>query len=105
MVMRQILEYYFIQMVGYKSGSLRKVLLDDNKNEFIHIMTDGSEDKSDYVAASAMIAMLEINARDFNDGLYYDSSAVDADQLKRVFERIFKVLGQQQHFDMMTRRA
>jgi len=105
MVMRQILEYYFIQMVGYKSGSLRKVLLDKNKKEFIHILPDGSEDRSDYVAASAMIAMLEINARDFNDGLYYDSSAVDADQLKRVFERIFKVLGQQQHFDMMTRRA
>jgi hypothetical protein len=61
-------------MVGYKSGSLRKILLDKNKKEFIHILPDGSEDRSDYVAASAMIAMLEINARDFNDGLYYDSS-------------------------------
>ena len=104
-VIRQILEYYFIQMVGYSNGNLRKDLLDKNEKEFVKDLEDGSQDRNDYVAAAAMIAMLNVGATGFNDGLYYDSSAADITQLRSVFERIFKVMGQEQHYDMMTRRA
>jgi len=52
-----------------------------------------------------MIAMINVGATGFNDGLYYDSSAADINQLRSGFERIFKVMGQEQHYDMMTKRA
>lgn len=104
MVIRQILEYYFIQMIGYKSGNLRYDLLDKNEPEFVKKMDDGSEDRTEYVAAAAMIAMLNVGATGFNDGLYYDSSAVSTDHLRLVFEKIFKVMKQEQHYNMMTGR-
>lgn len=104
MVMRQILEYYFIQMVGFKSGNLRHELLDENEKEFVKILDDGTEDRTDYIAASAMIAMLNVGATGFNDGLYYDSSAVSVSDLRSVFERIFKVMHQEQHLKMMIKR-
>lgn len=96
MVIRQILEYYFVQMVGYHNVDLRRDLLDKHEKEFT---------KEDYVAASAMIAMINVGATGFNDGLYYDSSAANVSQLHSVFERIFSVMGQEQHYNMMTRRA
>lgn len=105
MVIRQIFEYYFIQMVGYKSGNLRNDLLDKHKEEFVKTNPDGSENKDDYTIASAMIAMLNIGATGFNDGLYYDSSAADIGHLKAVFEKIFTVMGQEQHFNMMMGRV
>ncbi len=92
-VIRQILEYYFIQMVGYQNADLRKDLL--NKKDF---------SKEDYAAASAMIAMINVGATGFNDGLYYDSSAADLTHLRRVFEKIFIAMGQEQHYNMMMRR-
>lgn len=49
--------------------------------------------------------MLNVGATGFNDGLYYDSSATSVEQLRSVFERIFKVMHQEQHFNMMTRKA
>ena len=104
-VIRQILEYYFVQMIGYQNVNLRKDLLDKHEKEFVHINDDGSENRDDYVAAAAMIAMINVGATGFNDGLYYDSSAADVNQLRSVFERIFKVMGQEQHYDMMTKRA
>ena len=52
-----------------------------------------------------MIAMLNIGATGFNDGLYYDSSAADIGHLKAVFEKIFTVMGQEQHFNMMMGRV
>lgn len=105
MVIRQILEYYFIQMVGYKSGNLRNDLLDKHKEEFVKTNPDGSENKDDYTIASAMIDMLNVGATGFNDGLYYDASAADIDQMKAVFEKIFKVMDQEQHLNMMTGRV
>lgn len=104
-VIRQILEYYFVQMVGYQNVDLRRDLLDKNEKEFVKTMEDGSENRDDYVAAAAMIAMINVGATGFNDGLYYDSSAADVGQLRAVFEKIFKVMNSEQHYNMMTKRT
>lgn len=79
-------------MVGYKTGNLRNDLLDKHRAEFVTTNPDGTENKDDYTTASAMIAMLNVGATGFNDGLYYDASAVDIDQMKLVFEKIFRVM-------------
>ena len=52
-----------------------------------------------------MIAMINVGATGFNDGLYYDSSAANVEQLRNVFQKIFNVMDQEQHYNMMTRRA
>ena len=95
-VIRQILEYYFVQMIGYQNVDLRRDLMDRHEDEF---------EKEDYVAASAMIAMINVGATGFNDGLYYDASAASVEQLRNVFQKIFRVMKQEQHYNMMTRRA
>ena len=100
-VCRQILEYYFIQMCGYKNGNLRVELLDRNEKDFIRTREDGSTDRSRYNIASAMIALLNVGATGFNDGLYFDSSAADIDQMRYVFRRLFEIKHQEQHYKMM----
>ncbi len=104
-VIRQILDAYFIQMFGYKNVNLRRDLLDKKKDRFIRISDDGIEDRSDLITAEAMIALLNIGATNYNDGLYYDPSSVNTTYLRNIFKRIFYVLEQNQHFDMMTARV
>ena len=101
-VIRQILDAYFIQMMGKNDGDLRKDLLDTNKKDFIHKNPDGTEDRHDYITAEAMVALLNVGATNYNDGLYYDPSSVDTTHLRSVFQKIFTALKQDQHFNMMT---
>ena len=91
--------------VGQAMNDLFRDLLYTNRKAFVHKNPDGSEDKTGYTTAAAMIAMLNIGATGFNDGLYYDSSAADIGHLKAVFEKIFTVMGQEQHFNMMMGRV
>lgn len=100
-VTRRILEYYFLQMCGYSSGDLRTDLLERNRSDFEQVRPDGTVDKTDYNVASAMVAVLNVGAREFNDGLFFDASAIEAAQLKTVFQKIFTATGQSQHYDMM----
>jgi len=92
-IIRQILEYYFVQMVGFPNDELRR-----------RLFKDGNFSKEDYISASAMISMIDVGARGFNDGLYYDASAVNTDQLRRVFKDIFTKMNQEQHYNMMMSR-
>ena len=100
-ISRQILEYYFLQICGYKNGNLRSDLLEKHADEFITKRDDGSIDNTKYMAVSAMIAALNVGALGFNDGLYFDTSSLDAVQLKESFRTIFDILGQIQHYNMM----
>ncbi len=92
-IISQILEYYFVQMVGFPNDELRR-----------RLFKDGNFSKEDYISASAMISMIDVGARGFNDGLYYDASAVSTDQLRRVFKEIFTKMNQEQHYNMMMSR-
>ena len=82
------------------------------KAVYIGIGTDLEGRKDGLTGFSEAIAavypktdMLNVGATGFNDGLYYDASAADIDQMKAVFEKIFKVMDQEQHLNMMTGRV
>ncbi len=90
-VIRQILEYYFVQMVGYQIDDLRSNL--ENNSDF---------SKGDLTIARAMVAMIDVGNGGFNDGLYYDPSAVSLEGLRNIFKEIFKALKHEQHFNAMT---
>lgn len=100
-VTRRILEYYYLQICGYSSGDLRTDLLEKNRHCFETTLPGGSLDKTDYNVAAAMIAVLNIGARGFNDGLFFDASAIEPQQIRVVFEKIFTATDQIQHYDMM----
>ena len=100
-VTRRILEYYYLQICGYSSGDLRTDLLEKNRHCFETTLSDGSIDKTNYNVAAAMLAVLNIGARGFNDGLFFDASAIEPQQIRTVFEKIFKVTEQAQHYSMM----
>lgn len=100
-VTRRIMEYYYLQICGYSSGDLRTDLLEKNRHRFENTLSDGSIDKTDYNVAAAMLAVLNVGARGFNDGLFFDASAIEPQQIRTVFEKIFKVTEQVQHYSMM----
>ena len=96
---RRILEYYFLQVNGKKS--LRK-LIDEHKENFLDHLPDGTTDTRRYDLAMAMVSFLDTS---FNDSLYFDASAVKPEQYREVFKDIFDSLGQDEHYEMMSRRA
>ena len=48
-----------------------------------------------------MLAVLNIGARGFNDGLFFDASTIEPQQIRTVFEKIFAATDQIQHYKMM----
>lgn len=103
-IMRRILEYYFLELCGYEGSSLREELLEkeENKKKFIKEIPGSEPDMTDYQLASTMLAYIN-NPNGITDGLNlivedYD----DVNVYKRVFKRIFEVMKQNQHYDMMT---
>ena len=100
---RQILEIYFLQMVGCNGHDLRANLLGNHQQEFIHTDPDGSTNRTDYTIASAMVELMNTGRGNFMDGLYFDATAYDQEQLRYVFHRIFTVLDSEQHYHMMMR--
>lgn len=100
-VTRRILEYYFLQMCGYSNGNIRSDLLETHRPDFETRNPDGSVDHTKYDVVEAMISVLDVGALAFNDGLYFDASAVDPALLKDAFKQVFDVLNQMQHYKMM----
>lgn len=102
-VMRQILEYYFLQLCGYEGGDLRSVVLDDpaNRQMFIKQVPGKQPDMTDYHMASSLLAFIN-NPNGISDGLNYVEDFDDVESYKRVFKMIFEVLKQDQHYKMMT---
>ena len=73
-MIRQILEYYFLQICGYDGENLRQQILVNNKHKFIDTV---------------------------DDGLHLTEDCEDAVVYKETFKLIFEVLNQEQHYDMM----
>lgn len=100
-VIRRILEYYFLQLCGYDGATLRKCILMDNKDKFITHREDGTEDTTQYQMASAMLSYISANSIGINDGMNYVDDCIDVAQSREIFEMIFTLMNQEQHYKMM----
>ena len=100
-VMRRILEHYFIQVCGHEGSTLRKTLLEDNRQYFIKTDSNGQIDNSQLQKVSAMISWLNASTNNIVDESNYidDGSAIDV--YKETFKMIFEFMGQEQHYNMM----
>lgn len=99
-VVRQILEYYFIQISGYGGTELRKRILKD-ESIFINKNSDGTENRDLLQSVNALLRYIGSDSWGFNDGLNFIEGSEDTQRIKDTFERIFKAMGQEQHYQMM----
>lgn len=97
-VIRRILEYYFLQLCGYEGANLRKVVLEDGKQQ-------GRFDDKDeqFQLAAAMLSYINADTIGVNDGFDYIEGGMTADDCKTVFQMIFECMDQNQHYKMMMR--
>ena len=102
-VIRQILEYYFLQLCGYEGLTLRQRILEENKDLFIYD-ENGNEDYTKYDAASSMLSYISTGTKGINDGTYFIDDSMDIDLCRNTFEMIFNCMQQEQHFNMMMNK-
>jgi wobble nucleotide-excising tRNase len=100
-VIRQILEYYFMQLCGYDGVNIRKRVLETHKDKFIEPVENGQPDYTKWHLATAMLSYISASSVGFSDGLNYVDDCVDIDVYKNVFKTIFEALEQEQHYNMM----
>ncbi|MFU0553495.1 AAA family ATPase [Gardnerella vaginalis] len=105
-VIRRILEYYFLQLCGYDGTTLRDVILKQNKEKFICTDENGNNDYSAYQLASAMLSYIQTKSSlGITDGINYVDNCVDVLQTKETFKKIFTLMNQSQHYEMMMNKS
>ena len=100
-VIRRILEYYFLQLCGYEGAKLRQVILVQGKAEGRFKDADGNDDEEKFQLTSAMLAYINANSIGMNDGMDFVDDCLNAAECRNIFEMIFEVMNQRQHYDMM----
>ena len=90
---RKILEYYFLQMCGHDGNRLRETILEENKDMFI--------ENGGYNTASMMLSYIDTTLHGVNDSIYYVGHGTDVALYRKIFQNIFRCMGQEQHYNMM----
>lgn len=103
-VIRQILDYYFLQLCGYSGVSIKDEILKKHRDDFVTKLPDGTEDRSELHMAASLLQYLCTSNDRISDGLNFIHTSIDVESCRKVFEKIFRHMGQGQHFDMMTKR-
>ena len=97
---RGILSKYFLDTCHYSGTDLRKVLLEQNRDAFVQQGLGGLD--AGFGIVSAMVALMGMNPVDTMDSVYFDIRAVNTEQIRFVFRRIFEVMKQEQHYHYMS---
>ncbi|MDO4665440.1 MAG: AAA family ATPase [Actinomycetaceae bacterium] len=100
-VMRRILEHYFLQLCGYDGQDLRTRILDENRDKFVTVNEDGTEDLTNLCQAESILAYITHNMTDLGDDIFYIENSADIDTCRETFRNIFTCMGQEQHYQMM----
>lgn len=103
-VIRRILEYYFLQLCGYEGSVLRQVILVQGKEKGCYKDADGNDDEEKFQLASAMLSYINASSIGMSDGMDFVEDCLNADECRKIFEMIFELMDQKQHYDMMLRK-
>lgn len=101
---RQILEYYFIQISGYEGQTLEE-RIKEHVEDFIEPSPDGTQNTSLLHLASALLKYTGDNQQAWSDGFDYVDGEEDPKQVKHAFQKIFEVMGQKPHYEMMMAQS
>ena len=102
-VIRRILEYYFVQLCGYDRYEFSDKILKEHRPDFIDDEGLPTENDIRYIIASSMLQYLSSSSFSPNDDMFYLEDSWELDQCKEIFELIFEVMDQSQHFKAMTK--
>ena len=91
-----------MQMYGFAGDDLRKLVLDDHKEDFI-VPPKKEGDKPDNMKFNLVSTMLSYisNPTGISDGLNLTEDYAEISQLPETFKQIFYALHQEQHYNMM----
>ncbi len=103
-VIRQILDYYFLQLCGYDGVGIKDRILKKHRNDFVTKLPDGTEDCTELHMTAALLQYMSSSKDRISDGLNFIHTSMDVDSCHKIFEKIFRNMGQGQHFDMMMKR-
>lgn len=104
-VIRQILDYYFLQLCGYDGVKIKDEILKTHREDFVTKLPDGTEDCSELHMAAALLQYMSASNDRISDGLNFIHTSMDVDTCRRIFKKIFRNIGQGQHYDMMMKRS
>lgn len=100
-VTRRILEHYFLQLCGYEGADLKTTLLKNHRDKFIRTDAQGREDHSHYYLVQSMLTYISHHKSGLGDDTFLITQDHDPKQLRHVFQLIFTLMGQEQHYKMM----
>ena len=98
-ITRQILCQYFLLTCHHDGLELQKLILVEHKDDFVP--PDAQEWQTSFNIVSAMVSLMNLNSHGTMQSLYFDFSAVDPAQIRFVFQKIFQVMHQEQHYRYM----
>jgi len=102
-VMHRILDYYFLDICGYDGIDIRQEILVKHKDDFIETSENGTEDRTKFQTASALLAYIAAGIG--SDDVHYVRIDQPTEKMKDVFKMIFERLGQGKHYELMMRKS
>ncbi len=101
-VQRRIIESYFLQNLGITPGDLYSTILEEHKDSF-EITENGHTDYVDVILAKAMLCYIGTSSTSMNSNLYYSTPTDDLQRFRNTFKKIFYVMNQKGHYEMMMK--
>ena len=101
-VIHRILDFYFLDMCGNDGMSIRDLILNEKRADFIETKADGSTDMMQLHLADSMLQYMTAGVE---GDMSYVSDGASEQQIKDTFKMIFERLGQGQHYEMMMARS
>lgn len=101
-IMRQILEFYFIQILGYTDVSLEELIVKKRDEQASVLNEDGQPELVDWNTINVLLLGLKAASIPQFDGVSITEDATDLDLLKNAFRQFFILAGQGQHYEKMS---
>lgn len=83
---------------------IKDIILKQHRDDFIKKLPVGTEDCYDLHLTTSLLQYLCTSNDRISDGLNFIHASIDTYSCRRIFESIFRYIGQGQHFDMMMNR-
>ena len=94
---QQILNHYFVQTCSIKGTTIVEKILKTHQPDLVH-----GDDYTDYHIVQSMLSCLTMQ---IEDDFFYDTSAIDIDNTRIIFENIFQYMGHSDHYNEMKKLA